>query len=147
MISSCSAASTVKCKKPQDPDHGRYKPDGRTFYKINEVITAVCNIDYYPWGEVTKQYCGLENGDSAWLPKSSKCSDSQSSDSVTVCLKPERYDEECKKKGGHAMQLSSTIRCSVKPQVKVDRVEPRFNESLFNEVLNITIDILSRPKL
>ena len=111
MIFSCFAASTVKCKKPQDPDHGRYETDGRTFYKINEVITAVCDIEYYLWGEAIKQCCGLENGDSAWLPESSKCSDSQSSDSVTVCLKPERYDEECKKKGLHAVIFSNKMFC------------------------------------
>ena len=31
--------------------------------------------------------------------------------------------------------------------VKSCKVEPRFNEPLFNEVLDITNDILSRPKL
>ena len=117
MIFSCFAASTVKCTKPRDPDHGRYKPDDRTFFKINEVITAVCNIGYYLWKEpATKKCCGLENGDSAWLPKSSKCSDStssdsSSSDSVILCLKPELFDEECKRTGRHAVILNDKMSC------------------------------------
>ena len=28
----------LKCKIPQSPDHGRYDPDDKTFFRLNEVI-------------------------------------------------------------------------------------------------------------
>ena len=119
MIFSCFAASPVRCKKPQPPEHGRYKPYGRTLFKLNEVITPVCDSGYYLWGEVKETCCGLDNGDSAWLPTTSGCSDFIIADSkswdksgqATECLLPAKYDEECKKSGKHGVILNDEMSC------------------------------------
>ena len=118
MIFSCFAASTVTCKKPEPPDHGRYEPEDKTLFKLNEVIAAFCDSSYYLWGKKTKKCCGLDNGGSAWLPATLRCSDSTIADYkswdsnwVTECLLPAKYDEECKKLGKHGVILNDKMSC------------------------------------
>lgn len=106
------AASTVRCVIPQNPDHGEYDSHGKTFYKLNEVVTLVCIGGYYLWGEAKKKCCGLDNGQSAWLPTSSKCSESSKSDhSVAECLEAGMFDQKCKEIGKHAAILNDIMFC------------------------------------
>ena len=103
--------SSVKCAKPH-LDHGRYDSDDRDSYKLNEVVTAVCNSGYYVWGKATIKCCGLEKGESAWLPASSMCSDPPKKDDFTTeCLTPVMYNEKCKEKGSDAVILEDTMHC------------------------------------
>ena len=124
MIFSCFVASTVKCQKPQPPANGIYEPEGRTVFKLNEVITVVCDNHYYPWGEETKKCCGLEDGDSAWLPTTSRCSDlpskdSRSRDSVTECLSSAQYYDKCKESGSHGVLLNDEMFCKGNTYCKI----------------------------
>ena len=115
------AASTLTCPKPQQLDYGRYESNGGTSFKLNEVITAVCFNGYYLWGEATKTCCELDNGQSAWLPKSSECSDStystrKDSDSPDShdppeCLTSIMYGEKCTKAGGQAVIFNDEMSC------------------------------------
>lgn len=102
----------MRCEIPQNPDHGKYETHGKTFYKLNEVVTVVCIGDYYLWGEAKKKCCGLDNGQSAWLPTSSKCSEPTISDySDTECLNREMFDDKCKDIGKHAAILNDIMFC------------------------------------